>query len=74
MEYETKLKKWGNSIGVVIPKEKIKREKLKEDQKVRVMISPVKSVKVKDIYGKLKWKKSTRKIVKDLDKELDIEF
>ena len=74
MEYETKLKKWGNSIGVVIPKEKIKKENLKEDQKVRVMISPVKSVKVKDIYGKLKWKKSTRKIMKDVDKELDVEF
>ena len=75
IEYETRLKKWGNSMGVVIPKEKAEREKLREEQAVRVIVSPVKSVKVKDIFGKLKeWKKSTKKISRESDRELDIAF
>lgn len=75
IEYETKLKKWGNSVGIVIPKEQVKRENLRERQTVRVIVNPVKSIKVKDIFGKLKeWKKSTRQITKEVNKEIDIEF
>ncbi len=75
IEYETRLKKWGNSMGVVIPKEKIKHENLREEQPVRVIVSTVKPVKVRDIFGMLKgWKKSTKKIAKEADKELDIGF
>ena len=72
IECETKLKTWGNSIGIVIPKEKIEKEHLKIDQKVRVIISPTKMLKVKDIFGNLKnWKKPTNQIMADVDKELD---
>ena len=31
-------------------------------------------VKVKDIFGKLKFKKSTEEIMKEADKELDSKF
>ena len=69
---ETKLKTWGNSIGLVIPKEELKREKLKPDQLVRVIICKKKMLKVKDIFGKLKnWNKSTEEIMREIDKELD---
>jgi len=75
IEYETKVKKWGNSMGIILPKEEVKREKLREKQSVRVIISPVKSIRVKDIFGKLKgWKKPTKRITKEANKELDIEF
>jgi len=75
IEYETRLKKWGNSVGIVIPKEKVKKEKLRERQAVRVIVSPVKPVKVKDIFGKLKkWKKSTKILTKEADRKLDIKF
>ena len=69
---ETKLKTWGNSIGLVIPKEELKRGKLKPDQLVRVIICKKKMLKVKDIFGKLKnWNKSTEEIMREIDKELD---
>lgn len=72
IEIETKLKGWGNSIGIVIPKNKIKDSNLKPSQKVRVLITPVETLKVKDIFGKLKEiKKPTREIMKEIDKELD---
>ena len=33
---ETKTKKWGNSLGVIIPSEVVVREKLKENEKVEL--------------------------------------
>jgi len=74
IECETKLKKWGNSIGFIIPKEDINREDLHEDEVVRAVIAPKKMVKVKDIFGKISLKKSTAQIMKESDKELDSKF
>lgn len=74
IERETKLRAWGNSIGVVIPKEDVIKENLHVDQKVKVLIIPVKTIRVKDIFGKLKFKKSTEEIMKEVDKELDSKF
>lgn len=74
IERETRLKAWGNSIGVVIPKEDIKKEGLHIDQKVKVVITPVKILKVKDIFGKLKLKINTKELLKEVDEELDSKF
>ena len=74
IERETKLRAWGNSIGLVIPKEDVRKENLHPDQKVKVIITPIESVKVKDIFGKLKLKKNTEQIMKETDKELDSKF
>ena len=74
IECETKLKKWGNSIGFIIPKEDINREDLHEDEVVREVIANKKMVKVKDIFGKISLKKSTAQIMKESDKELDSKF
>jgi len=74
IEHETRLKAWGNSVGVVIPKEDIKKEGLHVDQKVKVVITPVKTLKVKDIFGKLKLKRSTKELLKEVDEELDSKF
>ena len=74
IEHETRLKAWGNSIGVVLPKEDIKKEGLHVDQKVKIVITPVKTLKVKDIFGKLKFKKSTKELLKEVDEELDSKF
>ena len=74
IEHETRLKAWGNSIGIVIPKEDIKKEGLHLDQKVRIVITPVKTLRVKDIFGKLKLKKSAKELLKEVDEELDSKF
>lgn len=74
IEHETKLKAWGNSIGIVLPKEDIKREGLHVDQKVKVIITPVKTLKVRDIFGKLKLKINTKELLKEVDEELDSKF
>ncbi|MBS3096015.1 hypothetical protein J4480_01090 [Candidatus Woesearchaeota archaeon] len=74
IERETTLRAWGNSIGLVIPKEDVKKEGLHVDQKVKVVITPVKTLKVKDIFGKLKLKINTKELLKEVDKELDSKF
>ena len=75
IEYQTKVKSWGNSFGIVIPKEKLKEANVKLNQGVRVTIRPIKTVTVRSIYGKVKgWNKSTKDIMKEIDKELDSKF
>lgn len=68
-EVESRIRKWGNSFGVIIPNEVIKKEKLKEGQKVGVMILK-KSDVLKKTFGMLKLKKSAQKIKDELRAEL----
>ncbi|MEK6852301.1 MAG: AbrB/MazE/SpoVT family DNA-binding domain-containing protein [Nanoarchaeota archaeon] len=75
IELEAKTKKWGNSLGIIIPKEFAKSEGLKEEEEVRVIIQKKRAVRVKDIFGKLKgWKKPTSQIMKEIDKDLNSKF
>ena len=74
IECETKLKKWGNSIGFIIPKQEVEKENLHPDQIVKAIIKPKEVVKVKDIFGRLKFKKSTEQIMKEIRNELDSKF
>ena len=71
-QIKTKVKKWGNSFGVVIPKEIINREGLKENTDVFITIEPKKYTTVGDIMGilKRKSKKSTQEIMDEIDEEL----
>lgn len=69
MAIEVKLKKWGNSIGLVLPKEYVKKNKFKEDQKV--IINVVKETDLSNMYGKLKGKisLSSQKFKNELRRE-----
>ena len=56
MASEVVVKKWGNSMGVILPKELIKKEGLKENKKVLIEI--VKEANLKKLFGSLKRKMS----------------
>ena len=69
IELQLKTKKWGNSVGLLIPK----RYSLRANQEVKVHIEPAKRFStVKDIFGTLKEKHSTKQLMHEIDKELDI--
>ncbi|MBI2972018.1 MAG: AbrB/MazE/SpoVT family DNA-binding domain-containing protein [Candidatus Aenigmarchaeota archaeon] len=71
IECEARVKKWGNSLGIVIPREQAQKGNVRENQVVKVLIVPKKTVRVKDLYGKFtEWKKSTERIVAENKKEL----
>ncbi|MBS3086664.1 AbrB/MazE/SpoVT family DNA-binding domain-containing protein [Candidatus Pacearchaeota archaeon] len=75
-QIRTKVKKWGNSFGIIIPKEIISREGLKEDNEVFVTVQPKKYTTVGDIMElakkfkiKRKSKKSTQEVMDEIDRE-----
>ncbi len=72
IEIETNVKEWGNSFGIVIPKEKIVKEGIRPEDKIKVLIAKEKdSLKVKDIFGTIKWKTKTEKLLREIDKEFE---
>ncbi|AJF59965.1 MAG: hypothetical protein J4224_00505 [Candidatus Diapherotrites archaeon] len=74
IEYEVQLKKWGNSVGLIVPKEALEKESLKPRQMVRAIITPIKTLKVKDIFGKLRLKKPTAQIMAEIDRDFEEKF
>ena len=74
MEIKAKTKKWGNSIGVIIPKEIIRQQNIGPDQEVTILISSKPITKVKDIFGTFKFKEPTEKLMREIDKEFNVGF
>ena len=67
----TKTKKWGNSLGVIIPKGTANEMKLRENQEVVIEIKP-KENPLKELFGvgTGKTKKSTEELLREIrDKE-----
>ena len=63
MTIQVRVKKWGNSLGIVLPSEFVDRERLKENEKIS--ISVVKEVDLSDIFGSLKGLKFDAQKFKD---------
>jgi len=67
MAIEATIKRWGNSFGIVIPKEIIERERLKENKKV--IINIIKVADLSDIFGLVKNRKLSGQKMKDLSRK-----
>jgi antitoxin component of MazEF toxin-antitoxin module len=70
MTIEVKTKKWGNSIGIIIPSETIERLNIKPEESIIIEIE--KNVNIlKDLLGSIKSKKSAETLVKEARKDLE---
>ncbi|MBI2629064.1 AbrB/MazE/SpoVT family DNA-binding domain-containing protein [Candidatus Pacearchaeota archaeon] len=69
---ETEVKKWGNSFGIVIPKETIERENIREKMKIKIIIVKESRKALKSSFGIGKGKiiKSGQQIKDELRREL----
>ena len=69
---ETRVKRWGNSFGVVIPIEVVESENIKEDEDVRLIIVKKSSKVFKETFGigKGKLKKSGQEFKDEARREL----
>jgi len=68
MAIQTRLRRWGNSIGIVIPRETMVDKNLKEGEEVIVDIE--KSANLSEIFGSLKdWKIDPQKFKDEIRKE-----
>lgn len=73
MEIEVVARRWGNSLGITLPKEAVEKEKIRENEKFFIDIRREKKAKLKDFFGLLKgWKIDTQKL-KDTGREEDHE-
>ena len=68
---DLKIKKWGNSFGIIIPKDIVEKQNIREGITVRVNIQAKNRTKVKDIFGALKskLKRNTDDILKEVNKD-----
>lgn len=70
-----KIKKWGNSFGLLIPRSELERMNIKENQEVIADIA-LKENPLKELFGFAKRhniKKSTEQILKEARKDLGID-
>jgi antitoxin component of MazEF toxin-antitoxin module len=56
MAVEATIRKWGNSLGLVLPNDFVDRENLKEDDKI--VLEVVKKAELQGIFGSAKRKMS----------------
>ncbi len=71
VETESIVRIWGRSLGIVIPKDAVKKARIKSGEKIRLIILKNSNV-IEETFGALrgKWKKPTNQIMKEIDKEL----
>jgi len=67
MAVEVRLKKWGNSIGIILPREVVDKENLKEKDKI--LINIIKEADLSDIFGLIKKRKMSGQEMKDLSRK-----
>lgn len=71
IEMKTKLKKWGNSFGVVIPINSVEQEGAKEGDDLIVLVKKEKGNVLRETFGTSKSKKSVKELMKEIDEDLD---
>lgn len=54
MAIEVTVRKWGNSLGIILPKELVEQKRIKEDEKI--LVDVVKEADLSHFYGSLKGK------------------
>lgn len=69
---ESKVKKWGNSLAVIIPSYVAEANKIKEEDTIRVIVMPDSRKVLRETFGMLKGKlnKSAQQMKNELRREL----
>ena len=69
--FEAVPKEWGNSLGVTIPKEIVKKEHIAPKKKIRLLVIGAEMNKLQEAFGTLKLRKSTQRVMEEIDKGYD---
>ncbi|MBU3906768.1 MAG: AbrB/MazE/SpoVT family DNA-binding domain-containing protein [Nanoarchaeota archaeon] len=69
----TKVKKWGNSFGIILPIDMVKNNEIKEGTDIEVRINTKNKTKARDIFGILKGKpiRDTDDLLKEVDRDFE---
>ena len=74
MEIKAKTKKWGSSLGIVLPKRVVIAERIRAGQEIKINILSDKKTTGADIFGKLKFKKPIQVLLDETDKDFESEI
>jgi len=69
--FEAVPKQWGNSLGITIPKDIIRKERISPRKRVKFMVVGAEMESLKKAFGSLKLKKSTQKAMDEIDEGYD---
>jgi len=69
IELKTKLRRWGNSFGIVVPISAVEKERASEGDEITIIIKKD-NPKLKKLFGALKnWKIDTQKLKDEIRRE-----
>lgn len=69
IEIKSKLRRWGNSFGIVVPQNVVEREKVKEGDEISILIRTNKP-NLKKLFGRHKFNKPVDILMKEIDEDL----
>ena len=64
-------KQWGNSVGITIPRNVIEKEHISTRKKTKFIAIGSEMNQLKRAFGSLKLKKSTQKVMDEIDEGYD---
>lgn len=65
IEVETIARKWGNSIGISLPRDVVEKANIKPDKEIKIFVQD-KRVDLSKVFGTLKIKKPTQEILDEV--------
>ncbi|MEK6825786.1 MAG: hypothetical protein AABY00_03295 [Nanoarchaeota archaeon] len=68
-ELTTKIRRWGNSYGILISQEALQEQGFEEGEEVDAIILKKENI-LKETFGKHTFSKPTKQLLKEIDKEL----
>ena len=69
METVSKIRKWGNSFGVLVPKELLKKENFKVNEEVIIKVEKKKDIS--KVFGILRTERTTRDLMREIREGYD---
>jgi len=69
-EIRTRLRRWGNSFGVVVPQNVVESENIREGDDVRIFFNKRKTNILREMFGTFKFKRPVEDLLREADQEL----
>ena len=70
-QFQAVPKKCGNSLGITIPSEVVEHENIQPQKKITVLVIGDQQKQLKQMFGTLKLKKPTQKVMDEIDEGYD---
>ncbi|MDD9954402.1 MAG: hypothetical protein OXR66_08790 [Candidatus Woesearchaeota archaeon] len=70
-DFEATPRKWGNSLGIIIPQEVVEQEGLVLGKKVRFIVVNESMERIKNAFGSLHIDTPTEQIMREIDEGWD---